>query len=69
MRKVAQRFYSIDKIQTHSLLHNEDHTAALYSAGYLVEVDIESRKYESGKRPSPNEKFIAYCYAGNIPGI
>lgn len=53
---------------TFSLLHNEDHATALYQTGYLIEADIQSSEYEGGKRRSPNEKFIAYCYAGNIPG-
>jgi hypothetical protein len=51
-----------------SILHNEDHDAALYMTGYLVEADIHSSEYDDGKRQSPNEKFIAYCYAGVIPG-
>ncbi|CAF1119911.1 unnamed protein product [Adineta steineri] len=53
---------------TLSLLHNEDHSTALYMTGYLVEADIQSSKYDDGKRESPKEKFIAYCYAGGIPG-
>jgi hypothetical protein len=53
---------------TLSLLHNEDHSTALYMTGYLVEADIQSSKYDNEKRESPNEKFIAYCYAGAIPG-
>jgi hypothetical protein len=53
---------------TLSLLHNEDHSAALYKTGYLVEADILSSKYDNNKHESPNEKFIAYCYAGGIPG-
>jgi hypothetical protein len=53
---------------TLSLLHNEDHSTALYVTGYLVEADIQSSKYDNEKRQSPNEKFIAYCYAGAIPG-
>lgn len=51
-----------------SLLHNEDHSTALYMTGYLVEADIQSSQYDDGKRHSPNEKFLAYCYAGAIPG-
>jgi hypothetical protein len=53
---------------TFSLLHNEDQSTALYNCGYLVEADIQSSKYDNDKRESPNEKFIAYCYAGAIPG-
>lgn len=53
---------------TLSLLHNEDHSTALYMTGYIVEADIQSSKYDNEKRESPNEKFIAYCYAGGIPG-
>jgi hypothetical protein len=55
---------------TLSILHNEDHSTALYQTGYLVEADIQASQYgnENGKRESPNEKFIAYCYAGAIPG-
>jgi hypothetical protein len=53
---------------TLSILHNEDHSTALYMTGYLVEADILSSKYDNDKRESPNEKFIAYCYAGAIPG-
>jgi len=53
---------------TFSLLHNEDHATALYLNGYLVEADIQSSKYDDGKRQSPNEKFVAFCYAGAIPG-
>jgi len=53
---------------TLSLLHNEDHSTALYMTGYLVEADIQSSKYDNDKCESPNEKFIAYCYAGAIPG-
>jgi hypothetical protein len=52
-----------------SLLHNEDHSTALYMTGYLVEADIHSCTYDNDdKRSSPNEKFLAYCYAGAIPG-
>ncbi|UJR33506.1 hypothetical protein I4U23_020951 [Adineta vaga] len=53
---------------TFSLLHNEDHATALYMTGYLVEADIHSIEYNDGQRHSPEEKFIAYCYAGAIPG-
>ena len=53
---------------TLSLLHNEDHSTALYMTGYLVEADIQSSKYDNDQRESPQEKFIAYCYAGAIPG-
>ncbi len=53
---------------TFSLLHNEDHASALYLTGCLVEADIQSSEYDEGKRQSPDEKFIAYCYAGTIPG-
>ncbi|CAF3656872.1 unnamed protein product [Rotaria sp. Silwood1] len=53
---------------TLSLLHNEDHAPALYMTSYLVEADIQSSKYDNGKRESPHEKFIAHCYAGSIPG-
>lgn len=51
-----------------SLLHNEDHSIALLTTAYLVEAEIQSSKYDDGKRESPSEKFIAYCYAGAIPG-
>ena len=51
-----------------SMLHNEDHATALFHAGYLLEADIESSEYDHGTRHSPREKFIAYCYAGAIPG-
>jgi len=53
---------------TLSLLHNEDHSTALYMTGYLVEADIQSSQYDNEKGESPNEKFISYCYAGAIPG-
>jgi hypothetical protein len=53
---------------TFSILHNEDHASALYMTGYLVEADIQSSEYNDGQRQSPDEKFIAYCYAGTIPG-
>ncbi|CAF1240886.1 unnamed protein product [Rotaria magnacalcarata] len=53
---------------TLSLLHNEDHSASLFTASYLIEADIQSSKYNDDKRESPNEKFIAFCYAGSIPG-
>jgi hypothetical protein len=53
---------------TLSLLHNEDSSTALYMTGYLVEADIKSSIYDEGARHSPNEKFISYCYPGNIPG-
>jgi hypothetical protein len=53
---------------TFSLLHNEDHATALYMTGYLIEADIQSIEYNDGRRLSPDEKFIAYCYAGVIPG-
>jgi isopenicillin-N N-acyltransferase-like protein len=51
-----------------SLLHNEDHSTALFMTGYLVEADIKSSKYDEQQRESPDEKFVAYCYAGAIPG-
>jgi hypothetical protein len=51
-----------------SLLHNEDHSIALYRGGYLLEVNIQSSPYENGKRQSPNEKFLSFCCAGSIPG-
>ncbi|CAF3015262.1 unnamed protein product [Rotaria sp. Silwood2] len=53
---------------TLSLLHNEDHAPALYTTSYIIEADIQSGKYDDGKRESPHEKFIAYCYAGSVPG-
>ena len=53
---------------TFALLHNEDHAAALLINAYLIEADIYPSEYEDGKRISPREKFVAYCYAGNIPG-
>ena len=51
-----------------SLLHNEDHATSLFHSGYLLEADIQSSEYDNGTRFSPREKFIAYCYAGSIPG-
>lgn len=51
-----------------SLLHNEDHSIGLYRGGYLLQADIQSTQYENGKRKSPNEKFLAFCCAGSIPG-
>ncbi|CAF1014516.1 unnamed protein product [Adineta ricciae] len=54
--------------KTLSLLHNEDHSSALYMTGCLVEADIQSSKYDNDQRDSPKEKFVAYCYAGSIPG-
>ncbi|CAF3079823.1 unnamed protein product [Rotaria socialis] len=61
----------INRLDTNtlSLVHNEDNTAGLYETGYLVEADIKSSSYDDGTRHSPNERFIAYCYAGVIPGI
>jgi len=53
---------------TLSLLHNEDHSTALYMTGYIIEADIQSSTYDNEKRVSPHEKFIAYCYSGAIPG-
>jgi len=53
---------------TFAILHNEDNDSSLYLSGYLVEADIQSSEYDDGKRRSPSEKFIAYCYAGTIPG-
>ncbi|CAF1555887.1 unnamed protein product [Rotaria sp. Silwood1] len=53
---------------TFALLHNEDNTAGLYDTAYLVEADIKSSAYNGGTRHSPNERFVAYCYAGVIPG-
>jgi hypothetical protein len=53
---------------TFSLLHNEDHAQALFVTGYLVEADIQSSAYDNGQRHSPQEKFLAFCYAGGIPG-
>ena len=53
---------------TLSILHNEDHSIGLYRGGYLLEADIQSSEYENGKRQSPNEKFLAFCCAGSIPG-
>ena len=44
--------------QTYSLLHNED----------LAEADIQSSEYDHGKRFNLNEKYLAYCYTGTIPG-
>ncbi|CAF1397159.1 unnamed protein product [Adineta steineri] len=53
---------------TFCIVHNEDHASALYMTGYLVEADIQSIEYNDGQRYSPEEKFLAYCYAGAIPG-
>ncbi|CAF1370272.1 unnamed protein product [Rotaria sp. Silwood1] len=60
----------INRLDTNtlSLVHNEDNTAGLYDTGYLIEADIKSSPYDNGSRHSPNERFIAYCYAGVIPG-
>jgi hypothetical protein len=54
---------------TFDLLHNEDHGKALLNASYIVEADIQSSVYNEGQRNSPQEKFIAYCYAGSLPGM
>lgn len=54
--------------KTLSLLHNEDHATALYMTGFLIEADIQSSAYDNNERQSPDEKFIAYSYAGAIPG-
>lgn len=51
-----------------SLLHNEDHATALFMTGYLVLADIQSSFYSEKNCSSPKEKFLAYCYAGGIPG-
>ncbi|CAF2562125.1 unnamed protein product [Rotaria sp. Silwood2] len=61
----------INRLDTNtlSLIHNEDNTAGLYETGYLIEADIKSSPYDNGTRYSPDERFIAYCYAGVIPGI
>ncbi|CAF3952968.1 unnamed protein product, partial [Rotaria sordida] len=53
---------------TFALLHNEDNMAGLYDTAFLVEADIKSSAYDGGTRHSPNERFLAYCYAGVIPG-
>ena len=51
-----------------SILHNEDHAVALYETAYLIHADIQSSSYDDGQRQSPQEKFLAYCYAGGIAG-
>jgi len=51
-----------------ALLHNEDHATSLFHSAYLLEADIQSSEYDNETRYSPREKFIAYCYAGSIPG-
>lgn len=60
----------INRLDTNtlSLVHNEDNTTGLYDTGYIIEADIKSSSYDNGTRDSPNERFIAYCYAGVIPG-
>lgn len=60
----------INRLDTNtlSLVHNEDNTAGLYETGYLIEADIKSTTYDNGTRSSPDEKYLAYCYAGVIPG-
>lgn len=60
----------INRLDTNtlSLVHNEDNTTGLYETGYLIEADIKSSPYDNGNRYSPDEHFIAYCYAGVIPG-
>lgn len=52
-----------------SIIHNEDHAKALYEASFLVEAEISSSLYEKGQRSSPQEKFLAFCYAGSVPGF
>ncbi|CAF2713882.1 unnamed protein product [Rotaria sp. Silwood2] len=49
------------------ILHNEDSSIALYHTAYLIEANIKSVAYNDHQRQSPNEKFIAFCYAGVIP--
>lgn len=51
-----------------SILHNEDHATALYTTAYIIEADIQSSFYSDKQCYSPEEKFIAYSYAGSIPG-
>ena len=51
-----------------SILHNEDHASGLFTTGYLLFADIRSSSYPEKKCSSPQEKFVAYCYAGAIPG-
>ena len=60
----------INRLDTNtlSLVHNEDNSTGLYETAYLIEADIKSSLYDNGTRKSPNERFIAYCYAGAIPG-
>ena len=60
----------INRLDTNTLsvLHNEDNTTGLYHTGYLIEADIKASFYNDGQRASPREKFVAYCYAGVIPG-
>lgn len=60
----------INRLDTNtlSIVHNEDNTAGLYDTGYLIEAKIHSSTFDNGTRQSPEEHFIAYCYAGVIPG-
>ena len=51
-----------------SILHNEDHANGLFTTGYLLFADIRSSSYPEKNCSSPQEKFLAYCYAGAIPG-
>lgn len=52
--------------------HNEDESVSTWNTSYILRATIRSSSYAVGKeretRKSPNEQFIAFGYAGQVPG-
>ena len=55
-----------------SISHNEDETDSNWNTSYILQATIKSSTYRidggQERRESPNERFIAFMYAGQVAG-
>ena len=55
-----------------AIAHNEDEADSNWNTSYILQATIKSSVYRIGEkeeqRESPNERFIAFAYAGQVAG-